>query len=73
MSSAIVNNLNLLHIFVKKMNVLSLPNELLCLIFSDDNLNFDDLRHLMFTCQRFLEIIRGSNVIWSSKFNARYM
>ena len=51
--------------------LLSFPNEVLCQIFLSTNIGICDLRHLMLTCSRFLNLIRDSNELWREKFKTR--
>lgn len=53
------------------MDLLSFPNEVLCNIFAQNSISVFDLRHLMLSCRRFLDIIRNSNELWRLKFMAR--
>jgi hypothetical protein len=46
--------------------LLSLPNEVLCLIF-ESIVTLRDLHNLRLTCRRFLELIRKSNNFWKLK------
>ena len=55
------------------MALISLPNEVLCHIFSREEISIADLGRLMLTCKRFWNVIRGSNELWKQKFLSRYI
>jgi hypothetical protein len=51
--------------------LLSLPNEVLCLIF-ESIVTLRDLHNLRLSCRRFLEVIRKSNNFWKLKLKINY-
>ena len=55
------------------MALTSLPNEVLLLILSQNEIEMSDLGNLMLTSKRFLNVIGGSNKLWKRKFVSRYL
>ena len=55
------------------MAFLSLPNEILCVIFGQKQIAISDLGHLMLTCKRFCHVVRESDQLWGEKFLSRYL
>ena len=55
----------------RNRGLLSLPYEVVEHIFRDSCLGHVDIRNLMLTCQKFLEICR-SNGVWKCKLDQRY-
>ena len=55
------------------MELVLLPDEVLCQIFLYNSIDVKSLISIMSTCHRLYNVIRYSNELWRQKFSKRYV